>query len=184
MSMWHYNVCCETLENVTWERCSVHIPRHQQNKRILSCVSQYCDVFSTALYRYFAKHCCWHRNFKLSPCDFHRESSSFRSMKSIPLDCLALSSFSFSIAQLCFAFISTASDMMFDISCRCWRGHSPNHEWCHRNSCFNENTIENSKLIRPKCNAKTKSRPIRSMSVHELRWLLYDWADSVCGWTK
>ena len=27
--------------------------------------------FSTALYRYFARHCCWHRNFQLSTSGFH-----------------------------------------------------------------------------------------------------------------
>ena len=26
---------------------------------------------STALCRHFARHCCWHRNFQLSPCSFH-----------------------------------------------------------------------------------------------------------------
>ena len=33
--------------------------------------------FSTALYRYFARHCCWHRNFQLSPSGFHCELEFF-----------------------------------------------------------------------------------------------------------
>ena len=28
--------------------------------------------FTTAVYRYFARHCCWHRNFQLSTSGFHR----------------------------------------------------------------------------------------------------------------
>ena len=43
-------------------------------------------------------------------------SSSFGSMKNILLNCLALSSFGFSIAHLCFAFFFAASDMYFHIS--------------------------------------------------------------------
>ena len=45
-------------------------------------------------------------------------SSSFCSIKNIPLNCLALSSFGFSIAQLCFAFFLffAASDIKFHIS--------------------------------------------------------------------
>ena len=33
--------------------------------------------FSTVLYRYFARHCCWHRNFQLSPSGFHCELEFF-----------------------------------------------------------------------------------------------------------
>ena len=33
--------------------------------------------FTTALYRYFARHCCWHRNFQLSPSGFHCELEFF-----------------------------------------------------------------------------------------------------------
>ena len=40
----------------------------------------------------------------------------FGSIKNIPLNCLALSSFGFSIAHLCFAFFYAASDMCFYIS--------------------------------------------------------------------
>ena len=43
-------------------------------------------------------------------------SSSFRSTKNIPLNCLALSSFRFSIAHLCFAFFFAASDTCVHIS--------------------------------------------------------------------
>ena len=43
-------------------------------------------------------------------------SSSFGSMKNIPLNCLALSSFSLSMAHLCFAFFFAASDICFHIS--------------------------------------------------------------------
>ena len=37
-------------------------------------------------------------------------------MKNIPLTCLAVSSFGFSITHLCFAFFLAASDMCFHIS--------------------------------------------------------------------
>ena len=43
-------------------------------------------------------------------------SSSFGSMKNIPLNCLALSSFGFSTAHLCFAFYFAPSDICFHIS--------------------------------------------------------------------
>ena len=33
--------------------------------------------FSTAFYRYFARHCCWHRNFQLSTSGFHCEFEFF-----------------------------------------------------------------------------------------------------------
>ena len=33
--------------------------------------------FSTALYRYFARHCSWHRNFQLSTSGFHCELEFF-----------------------------------------------------------------------------------------------------------
>ena len=33
--------------------------------------------FSTALYQYFARHCCWHRNFQLSTSGFRRELEFF-----------------------------------------------------------------------------------------------------------
>ena len=52
------------------------------------------------------QHCCWHRNFQLLRAAFivSLNSSSFGSMKYIPLNCLAFSSFGFSIAHLCFAY--------------------------------------------------------------------------------
>ena len=40
-------------------------------------------------------------------------SSSFGSIKNVPLNCLALSSFGFSLAHLCFAFFFDASDICF-----------------------------------------------------------------------
>ena len=43
-------------------------------------------------------------------------SSSFVSMKNIPLNCLALSSFGFSTAHVCFALLFAASDKCFHIS--------------------------------------------------------------------
>ena len=43
-------------------------------------------------------------------------SSSFGSMKNIPLNCLAFSSFGFSTAHLCFAFFFAASDIKFHFS--------------------------------------------------------------------
>ena len=75
--------------------------------------------FTTALYRYFATHSCWHRNFQLSlraAFIVSLNSSSSGSIKNIPTNCLALSSFGFSIAHLCFAFFFAASDINFHIS--------------------------------------------------------------------
>ena len=43
-------------------------------------------------------------------------SSSVGSMKNIPLNCLVLSSFGFSIAHLCFTFFFTASEIHFHVS--------------------------------------------------------------------
>ena len=51
--------------------------RHQQHKRILSCFPYIAVGFSTALHRYFAKHCCWHRNFQLSSSGSHCELDFF-----------------------------------------------------------------------------------------------------------
>ena len=51
--------------------------RHQQHKRNSSCVSLCCGGFPSALYRYFARHCCWHRNFQHSPSGFHSELEFF-----------------------------------------------------------------------------------------------------------
>ena len=58
----------------------------------------------TAIYWYFASHCCWHRNFLLSSSGFDYELEFFIVWFDEvywPLHCLALSSFSFSIAHLC-----------------------------------------------------------------------------------
>ena len=33
--------------------------------------------FSTVLYRYFARHCCWYRNIQLAPSGFHYELQLF-----------------------------------------------------------------------------------------------------------
>ena len=76
-------------------------------------ISVFCLAFpnvavglSTALHWYFARHCCWHRNFQFSTSGFQ---------KNIPLCCLALSSCGFSITRLCFAFFFAASNMCFQI---------------------------------------------------------------------
>ena len=39
--------------------------------------SNFAFCSSTALYRYFARHCCWHRNFQLSTSGFHCELEFF-----------------------------------------------------------------------------------------------------------
>ena len=46
---------------------------HQQYKGTLSAFPKIAVGFSTALYRYFAWHCCWHRNFQLSTSGFDCE---------------------------------------------------------------------------------------------------------------
>ena len=53
------------------------IRRHQQHKRISSCVSQFCGGLPTAFHRNFARHCCWHWNFQLSTSGFHCELEFF-----------------------------------------------------------------------------------------------------------
>ena len=74
--------------------------------------------FSTALNRYFARHRCWYRNFQLPTSGFHceLELSVVWFDEEYPSHCLALSSFGFSIAHLCFAFFFAASDIQFHIS--------------------------------------------------------------------
>ena len=44
--------------------------RHQQHKHICLAFRNAAVGFSTALYRYFARHCCRHRNFQLSTSGF------------------------------------------------------------------------------------------------------------------
>ena len=55
-------------------------------------------------------------NFLRAALIMSLNSSSSGSMKYIPLNCLALSSFGFSVAHLCFAFFFAASDINFHIS--------------------------------------------------------------------
>ena len=55
-------------------------------------------------------------NFLRAAVIMSLNSSSFGSMKIIPLNCLALSSFGFSIAHLCFAFFYAASDTRVHVS--------------------------------------------------------------------
>ena len=71
--------------------------------------------------RCFTRHCCWHRNFQLLRAFFMKRLnySSSGSMKKIPRNCLALSSFGFSIVHFCFALLFASSDICFHIS-----GHS------------------------------------------------------------
>ena len=67
------------------------------------------------------RRCSWHRNFPCSTRLFHdtMNSSSSGSMKKIPRNLLALSSFGFSIAHFSFSLRFDASDICFHIS-----GHS------------------------------------------------------------
>ena len=80
--------------------------------------SNFAVGFSTALYRCFAKHCCWHRNFQLSTSGFDCELEFFivRFNKEHSSQYVALSSFGFSMALFCFAFFFTASDIRVHIS--------------------------------------------------------------------
>ena len=73
-------------------------------------VHQYWGKFSHAAICWcLTRHCCWHRNFPtfyelfFIVCPLN--SSSSGSMKKIPRNCLALSSFGFSIAHFCFALL-------------------------------------------------------------------------------
>ena len=75
--------------------------------------------FPTAFYRYFLQGLAagiGTSNFLRAACIVSLNSSSFGSMKNIALNCLALSSFGFSIAHLCFAFFFGAPDICFHIS--------------------------------------------------------------------
>ena len=68
---------------------------------------QIAASFSSAMCWCFIRHCRWHRNFQLSTSVFFMvclNSSSSGSMKKIQRDCLALSSFGFSIAHFWFCF--------------------------------------------------------------------------------
>ena len=90
--------------------------RHQQHKRDFCLAFPNIAVgFSTALYRYFARHCCWHRNFQLSPSGFHCEldffvvwfNEEYSSQLSGIVELWFLDS------HLCFAFFFAASDICF-----------------------------------------------------------------------
>ena len=70
---------------------------------------------STASCWYFAGHRYWHRNIQLALI-VSLNSSSSSSMKFFSLNCLALSSFGFSIAHLCFAFFLAAPDIRVHLS--------------------------------------------------------------------
>ena len=75
--------------------------------------------FSTALDRSFLQGIAVRfgaSNFLRAAFIASLNSSSFGSIKNIPLNCLALSSFGFSIVHLCFAFCFAASDICFHIS--------------------------------------------------------------------
>ena len=96
--------------------------RHQQYKRILSCLSQYCDGFLHCSLSVFCKALLLASEL---PTFYERlsfivswKSSSFGSIKNIPLIWLALSSFGSSTAYLCFAFFFAASDINFHRSGR------------------------------------------------------------------
>ena len=91
--------------------------RHQQHKRILSCVSKYFGGFPQCPLSYFAKHCCWHRNFQLSTSGCHCEleffvvwfNEEYSSQLSGIVDLWFLDS------HLCFALFFAASDICFQI---------------------------------------------------------------------
>ena len=103
--------CSETLPCV-----SSWIRRPQQSKHFSSCVVQLCHKFPCADFqKKSTKHCCCHRNFQLSKSIFHDASSS-GTVKKIPRNLLALSSFGFSMAHFCFSLRFAASDICFHIS--------------------------------------------------------------------
>ena len=74
--------------------------------------------FSTALYRFFARHCCSHRNFQPSPSGFHCELELliFWFDEAFSSQLWSLSIFGFSMAHFCFVFFFAASDMFFHVS--------------------------------------------------------------------
>ena len=96
-----------------------HMFRHRQYKHIWSCFSQYCGRFHRGNLLVFCKALLLASEF---PTFYERffmvcmNSSSSGSMKKIPRNCPALSSFGFSIAYFCFALLFDASDMCFHIS--------------------------------------------------------------------
>ena len=92
--------------------------RRQQHKRFCLAFPNIAVGSSTALYGYFARHCCWHRNFQLSPSGFHcqLEFCVVWLNEEYSSQLLTLSSFGFSIAHLCFALFFATSDIIFHIS--------------------------------------------------------------------
>ena len=69
--------------------------------------------FHTALYRYFARHCCWHRNFQLSTSGFHCELEFFvvwLNDEYFP-QLTGIVELRFLDSPSCFAFFFAASDM-------------------------------------------------------------------------
>ena len=108
------------------DTCAAHLPivfsyirRHRQYKHIWSCVfpilrqvsPRQCAVFYTALLLASEFPTFYERFFMV--CS---NSSSSGSMKKIPRNCLALSSFGFSTAHFCFALLFAASDICIHIS--------------------------------------------------------------------
>ena len=93
-------------------------PRHRQHKRLLSCVSQFCGGFLRGyLLVFFARHCCWHRRFQLSPIGFHGECIFFviwfNEKDSSQLS--GIIELWFLDSHFCFAFFFAASDICFHI---------------------------------------------------------------------
>ena len=108
------------------DTCAAHLPivfsqigRHRQYKHNWSCVSQYCGRFLRGNLFGFYKALLLASEFPT----FHERffmvclnSSSSGSMKKIPRNLLASSSFGFSMVHFCFAFRFDASDICFHIS--------------------------------------------------------------------
>ena len=113
--MWSWWGLCPALSSLGL----VFFFRHQQYKRISSCVSQCCGGLLHCFLSVFCKALLLASEF---PTFYERffmvcaNSSSSGSMKKIPRNYLALSSFGSSIAHLCFAFFFAASDTCSHIS--------------------------------------------------------------------
>ena len=93
--------------------------RHQQHKRIFFLRFQILRWVSPLLFICILQGIAagiGTSNFLRAAFIVSLNSSSFGSMKNVPLNCLALSSFGFSIAHLCFAFFFCKLDICFHMS--------------------------------------------------------------------
>ena len=139
--------------------------RHQQHKHILSCVIQYCGgsplLFIGILQGIAAG--IGTSNLVRAALMLSLNSSSCGSIKNIPLNCLAMSSFGFSIAHLCFAFFF-----------RCIRHMRP-HIWPY--IVWTRGCLFSCSFFQTMCAHQVTFRSIRwilwSLSLHQIILFLY-----------